>query len=477
MYDIVNYWFSNENNWFSDKNDKEIYDLFKHYLNEKFIFNKHDTRYILGQILFHDQIVRHINRIEKINLEEHLNIAIKLVNYIFNNNLDKEYKLKEKIFILLPYRHSNKLNLIEFSINYILQYPINSLSKRFLKASYLKYGILKNNECDFFLKNLLPNIYNFNEVLEFNPSTYDIEIERIKKSELYKIFYEQIKIKNICVSLSGGVDSMVCVTLLKALYPNNVSAIHINYCNRDVSDLEQEFVVQWCIYQNIPIAVRKINEIRRSSELRDIYEDITQKIRFDFYRKLKKNVILGHNKDDCFENIMSNIQNGKNYGNLLGMIEYMNYDDINIYRPLLTILKKDIFKFAHEYNIPYLKDTTPKWSQRAKIRGMDYKKEFKEKFFELSENIKDDEEIIKYFCENGCEYLDGKIKIEFRRFSCNTWKKIIKTLLPKINISNKSYKQFYEKLYKISYYPQKIVLNKDIICEIKNRENIFINVK
>ena len=44
---------------------------------------------------------------------------------------------------------------------------------------------------------------------------------------------------------------------------------------------------------------------------RDIYEDITKKIRFDMYKKIceKHNCViaLGHNKDDCIENIFANI--------------------------------------------------------------------------------------------------------------------------------------------------------------------------
>jgi tRNA(Ile)-lysidine synthase TilS/MesJ len=44
--------------------------------------------------------------------------------------------------------------------------------------------------------------------------------------------------------------------------------------------------------------------------------------------------------------------------------------DITFLRPLINIPKIDIYKFAIENNIPFLQDSTPKWSQRGKIRDI-----------------------------------------------------------------------------------------------------------
>jgi tRNA(Ile)-lysidine synthase TilS/MesJ len=86
------------------------------------------------------------------------------------------------------------------------------------------------------------------------------------------------------------------------------------------------------------------------------------------------NVMLGHNQDDCFENIITNIANKAKYENLNGMenITKLLYKEheINFVRPMLGINKAQIYEFAHKYNIPYLFDSTPKWSQRGKIRDI-----------------------------------------------------------------------------------------------------------
>ena len=43
-------------------------------------------------------------------------------------------------------------------------------------------------------------------------------------------------------------------------------------------------------------------------------------------------------------------------------------NNVNIARPFLDHPKSDILKLAHNYMIPYFKDTTPDWSNRGKMR-------------------------------------------------------------------------------------------------------------
>ena len=46
----------------------------------------------------------------------------------------------------------------------------------------------------------------------------------------------------------------------------------------------------------------------------------------------------------------------------------MTIDNINFYRPIIDIPKADIYKYAINHNLPYLKNSTPDWCQRGKIR-------------------------------------------------------------------------------------------------------------
>jgi tRNA(Ile)-lysidine synthase TilS/MesJ len=107
------------------------------------------------------------------------------------------------------------------------------------------------------------------------------------------------------------------------------------------------------------------------NDMRDIYEKYTKKIRYNSYKSVSENpiVILGHNKDDAFENILTNITYRNKYENLTGMDTITKIDNITFIRPLLDVSKDEIYKFAKDHNISYLKNSTPDWCQRGKIRN------------------------------------------------------------------------------------------------------------
>jgi tRNA(Ile)-lysidine synthase TilS/MesJ len=102
---------------------------------------------------------------------------------------------------------------------------------------------------------------------------------------------------------------------------------------------------------------------------------------------------MGHNQDDCLENIFTNIAHKNKYENLNGMLPITCQDGINFLRPLLDTPKDDIINFARQYNIPYLPTSTPSWSQRGQIRNTivpcldNWDKNFVPSMFSLSETM------------------------------------------------------------------------------------------
>jgi tRNA(Ile)-lysidine synthase len=185
----------------------------------------------------------------------------------------------------------------------------------------------------------------------------------------------------LLVSLSGGVDSMVLLWVLVKYYPSiPVVAVHINYCNR--SDHEEHFVADWCASQGVPLFIRRFREIQRvpamEFELRDTYESYTKNGRMHAYHLAHQLattitpaspvVAMGHNQDDCFENILTNICQKQKYENLQGMTVLTETNGIQFWRPMLHVPKQEIYHFAQRHEIPYLNDSTPSWSCRGKIR-------------------------------------------------------------------------------------------------------------
>jgi tRNA(Ile)-lysidine synthetase-like protein len=175
-----------------------------------------------------------------------------------------------------------------------------------------------------------------------------------------------------CISLSGGVDSMVLLDILHKR-EKQIIAIHVNYNNREESKLEENFLREYCQEREITFICLSF-DITRGSIKRSEYETMTKKVKFEFYRKIMNDygldcILLAHHKDDIIENIFTNFCRGENFLNLSVIKEHNTILGVNIHRPLIKHYKQDIYDYAHFHDVPYFLDTTPDWSVRGKFRN------------------------------------------------------------------------------------------------------------
>ena len=184
--------------------------------------------------------------------------------------------------------------------------------------------------------------------------------------------------RNILISLSGGVDSMVLFDILHHVNQNNLIKLniylcHINYNNRSESNDEKNFLIQYCSNKGYELKYIA-HDFKRNELKRDVYEKKTNQLRYGFYETLIKQfqlqgVLLAHHKDDVVENIFNNIMRGNREITDLVVIKDINIImNVPIYRPFLDIFKTTIYDYAHTYQIPYFLDSTPDWSCRGKMR-------------------------------------------------------------------------------------------------------------
>ena len=223
-----------------------------------------------------------------------------------------------------------------------------------------------------------PNNYNFDD------SRYDI-LNTISISDplvtAVSDFIDKYNFKNktIIISLSGGVDSMVLVSILWKLSKKkdfNIVAATLDYSLRKESKYEANFTKKFCEKYGIKFNLKTITEFSRKTgnNSRNEFEDHSKFVRYDLYRELIKTfnsngIYVAHHYDDITENVFTNIMKGGNILDLSVMHENNIVNEVNIFRPFLNFPKRIIYDFAHKYNIPYFKDTTPTWSKRGLMRN------------------------------------------------------------------------------------------------------------
>jgi hypothetical protein len=253
---------------------------------------------LLAKVILCDQISRHVFRNENIEMIKHYDkIALELSGIIEEEDRHYLFSPEERVFLLMPYRHTFDMTYLEKCLYFINKWrnendvPIYS---RFYYATLR--AIVKVNDENTNKQMLLYhkkkdwNYSEINDILDKN--SYRETDDYI--GSIYEEFSKNIpKTYNgpLTVSISGGVDSMVCLFLLKQLCNNNdeiqPQAIAINYKNRKEQDIEIYMVNKYCCDLNIPLYVREINEISRTRDGdRQFYEEITRTIRFNAYQKM-----------------------------------------------------------------------------------------------------------------------------------------------------------------------------------------------
>lgn len=436
-------WLNNSKYWFSKTKEVDEYIILKY---QNLLDIKENNSNILASIILYDQIPRHIFRNTLCNhIIDYFNLlSIKLINKNIDilNSLNNE----ELCFCLLPLRHTKDIDLIKYCIKLILDKSYHHSYKKFLKASYEQLLFLDTTKW-------IKDVSNYKiikpdySILDYYPRFY------IRNDNEYIGNYNILNPDlPIIISLSGGVDSMVCSYSIRNKFPNKkLIAVHVNYSNRDTCDEEVKFLIEWCSFLDIKLYVRTLDEINRKycmeNELREIYEKYTRIMRFNLYKKFGINaqIIMGHNKCDCFENIMTNLAHKNKYDNLYGMDFYIKLDNINFYRPLLDINKNVIIEFAQNNNIPYLPTSTPKWSQRGQIRNNvepvlnNWNKDFIPGLYELRNIVKDLYFELYRNIDNFIDKINNKSLFNINNdisLSKIFWKEILQKY--NINISNKS---------------------------------------
>lgn len=172
------------------------------------------------------------------------------------------------------------------------------------------------------------------------------------------------KTAGLIVGVSGGVDSMVLLHLLRKT-SLAITVLHINYGLRGSdSDADQQLVEAYCEKHNIQLHVLRPNRddfVQPGKSLQEGARDY----RYHHFMSVASErqaqaVALGHHADDNAETILHNLFRGTGIEGLGGMpsVRPIRNDHTNILvvRPLLDISRATIESIAESEDVPWRSD-------------------------------------------------------------------------------------------------------------------------
>ncbi len=167
----------------------------------------------------------------------------------------------------------------------------------------------------------------------------------------------------IVVGVSGGMDSMVLLFLLRKLSRERELSLvvaHLNHTLRGKeSDRDEAFVTSTCDAWGLPVITGRKN-IRRQAALGGLSVQVAaRQVRYAFFSEVLEKekgdwLALGHHADDVAETVMMRLLRGASVQGLRGI----PLQNEKVIRPLLHFPRSRIAAFAREEKIPYVEDSS-----------------------------------------------------------------------------------------------------------------------
>jgi len=165
--------------------------------------------------------------------------------------------------------------------------------------------------------------------------------------------------KKLFLAVSGGLDSMVLLHLVKQL-PYEIAVLHCNFQLRGLESFgDQNFIQEYCNHHNIPIYTTQFDTEAFAKDYKLSTQVAARELRYSwFYELLEQEnfdyILTAHHADDNLETFIINLTRGTGLEGLTGIPEQND----RIIRPLLPFSREEILKYAEENNIEWREDSS-----------------------------------------------------------------------------------------------------------------------
>lgn len=163
----------------------------------------------------------------------------------------------------------------------------------------------------------------------------------------------------LLVAVSGGIDSMVLVDLLKAS-GYDIALAHCNFQLRGEDSYEDEnFVREYAQGNQLPVYIKRFDTLAVVAQEKFSVQMVARDLRYEWFSSLLQSenrdyVLTAHHLDDAIETFLINFTRGTGIDGLAGIPEFSG----KIVRPLLAFTRRNIETYAAENLIAWREDSS-----------------------------------------------------------------------------------------------------------------------
>lgn len=175
-------------------------------------------------------------------------------------------------------------------------------------------------------------------------------------------FLSRHNISSCLVAFSGGTDSLcLLLELLKCqkIYPLRIEVAHVDHGWREESAKEASFLASWVESLPLPFHQQRLALDGKKGNL----EEISRHARYQFFRQIcqergLQGVMVAHHQGDLAETTLKRFLEGASFLKLSAMQPVSMQSGISIWRPFLSLSRKEIEDLVQSAPIQPIQDPT-----------------------------------------------------------------------------------------------------------------------